>query len=447
MKRLRLTTRFAKSVAPPAAGQAFYYDNDVKQLALRVLPSGAKSWIVNITHNGKLYRRTLKPLRESTAEQARDEALKAIGQIKDGQDPLALKRERRRAGEEAKRTAAAVERARQDAAAHTLRRLCELYLADLQRRKRGAWRDAASLFKVHVYDGPEAAKPAREVTPREITAILRRVIDAGHGRTAAKLRSYLRAAYQRAAAAQNDPTASADLLELGIETNPVAITASLADFNVARKRKLSERELAITLRILSRDTSLPARAAWIGALLGGQRPTQLLRAQLVDFDETAKTLTLYDPKGRRKEPRPHVVPVVGEALPILKAFAKEAKERRSPWLFSTHGKVKLRAETVTAAVTAISDGLAAEAKKTGRSFEPFVLSDLRKAVETQLAALGVSKEVRGVLLSHGLGGVQNRSYNFHDYAGEMIEALKLWHARIAKLVKGPRKGVPSRVAV
>ena len=37
---------------------------------------------------------------------------------------------------------------------------------------------------------------------------------------------------------------------------------------------------------------------------------------------------------------------------------------------------------------------------------PFTAGDLRRTVETRLAAVGVSAEVRAQLQSHGLGGIQ-----------------------------------------
>jgi len=66
---------------------------------------------------------------------------------------------------------------------------------------------------------------------------------------------------------------------------------------------------------------------------------------------------------------------------------------------------------------------------------PFTVGDLRRTVETRLAALGVSLEVRGQLQSHGLGGVQARHYDRHDYLNEKREALEiLYHL----LVAGPK---------
>lgn len=68
-----------------------------------------------------------------------------------------------------------------------------------------------------------------------------------------------------------------------------------------------------------------------------------------------------------------------------------------------------------------------EAKKSeGGSFlTDFTLGDLRRTVETRLAAAGVSRETRAQLQSHGLSGVQVRHYDRHDYLQEKRQALEI----------------------
>ena len=63
--------------------------------------------------------------------------------------------------------------------------------------------------------------------------------------------------------------------------------------------------------------------------------------------------------------------------------------------------------------------------------QSFRLGDIRRTAETMLASLGFSLDLRGQLLSHGLGGVQNRHYDKHDYMPEKLKMLKAWEAHIA----------------
>jgi len=62
----------------------------------------------------------------------------------------------------------------------------------------------------------------------------------------------------------------------------------------------------------------------------------------------------------------------------------------------------------------------------------FTLGDLRRTVETRLAADGVSESVRGQLQSHGLGGVQARHYDRYEYLKEKREALEALHRLMGK---------------
>lgn len=62
--------------------------------------------------------------------------------------------------------------------------------------------------------------------------------------------------------------------------------------------------------------------------------------------------------------------------------------------------------------------------------QPFELRDIRRTCEMMLAGLGVSSDVRAQLQSHGLGGVQQRHYDRHDYA------LEKWQRHLDKLMAG-----------
>ena len=47
--------------------------------------------------------------------------------------------------------------------------------------------------------------------------------------------------------------------------------------------------------------------------------------------------------------------------------------------------------------------------------EAFNVRDIRRTVETMLAGLGISKDTRAQLLSHGISGVQAAHYDQHTY--------------------------------
>jgi len=73
--------------------------------------------------------------------------------------------------------------------------------------------------------------------------------------------------------------------------------------------------------------------------------------------------------------------------------------------------------------------------------EPFQLRDIRRTCETMLASLGVSSDVRAQLQSHGLGGVQTRHYDRHDYMAEKRQTLKTWGRHLERLKMGTTANV------
>ena len=68
--------------------------------------------------------------------------------------------------------------------------------------------------------------------------------------------------------------------------------------------------------------------------------------------------------------------------------------------------------------------------------EPFDLRDIRRTVETMLAGMGVSRDIRAQLLSHGISGVQAQHYDRHDYLKEKHAALLKWERHLNRIATG-----------
>jgi integrase len=291
--------------------------------------------------------------------------------------------------------------------------------------------DAVGLFRLHVTDAfPELAKTqAATIKAEQFRDVLARIIDAGKGRTAAKLRSYLRAAFGMAMRAGLDPTVPAAFTAFGVEVNQIERLPSLSQFNKALDRALTLPELqAFWKRLKSTPEGAARDAVMATMLLGGQRPTQLLRAVAGDVDTSAGTIVLRDIKGRNRaaNPRRHLLPIVEELAPIIARRRLLCQDANAP-LFSATGTTSLREETASELV---GDICAAMAKAGELERGAFQMRDLRRTAETHMAALGISSDVRAQLQSHGLGGIQQRHYDRHDYLPEKRAALELWVRRI-----------------
>ncbi len=90
------------------------------------------------------------------------------------------------------------------------------------------------------------------------------------------------------------------------------------------------------------------------------------------------------------------------------------------WIFTSNGVVPIVPDTLSATGSEIAN----EMLKAGEGRVLFILSDIRRTVETLLAGRGISREVRVQLQSHGLSGVQVRHYDKHDYRDEKRRVLE-----------------------
>ena len=307
----------------------------------------------------------------------------------------------------AKRTAAA---AKHEAAKHTLQNLLIDYCSHLEALGRVAVKDARSIFKLHVIEAwPKiAALPANQVTGEQIADMMRRVLELGKGRTANKLRSYVRAAYQTARAARSRASIPVRFKAYNVVANPAADTEPDESFNKPDKNPLSVEQLRTYWQAIRPLGGLQGAVLRLHLLTGGQRIEQLVN--LLYSNVQSDSILLFDGKGRPgKQPRPHTVPLIPAAASAL----LDCKPQGHFALSTDGGKTHLAAAT-----------LSSRAVEAAAAIADFKTKRIRSGVETLLASVGVSSEIRGRLQSHGIAGVQARHYDGHDYLSEKRKALE-----------------------
>jgi integrase len=331
-----------------------------------------------------------------TLDQARAKAAEyaALHGLTESRDVRAYLAERERAAQAAEAVRAERERAAAEAQrVYNLRALAAEYVATLERRdKHRSALDAANIFKNHLNKKTVADRPAKDVERAEVTALLRELVEAGKGRQAGKLRSYLRAAYGLALRAEGDASAPAALIAFNVKANPVADTRALSEFNKVRDRTLNEAELYAYWTRLADVPSAPVRGALqLALLLGGQRIAQLLRIKRADIDLPAGLLILRDPKGKRMQPRIHELPITPQAKAILQPLVARAAAMDPPsdWVFTSSGTAPVDPSTLSAAARDIAKAM----RKAKESRAPFMLADIRRTAETMLAGMRVSSDV------------------------------------------------------
>lgn len=318
--------------------------------------------------------------------------------------------------------------------------LCNAYAEHLENR--GSHKSALGALcdiRNYVANTEYAKIAANKLTTEAIVDLMRAVKEKCSFNKANRIRAHLSAAYAVAQSASTDASVSADLKRFGIVTNPVASTKKMRKLKVEKcpeaprpKRFLSAIELGHFWLALANtpDTGkLPYSAVRLTVLLGGQRCEQLLAAYASWVDLDARTITIFDSKGNREEPREHCLPLTDRALEEVAPLMKSFERTREPFLFAGRTKgTHLSSGLVSAAVRQISDHLVhSELIK-----KPFRYRHIRGTIESRMSELGIAKEIRAQLQSHDMGGVQMKFYHDATLLQLKLDALVRWEHFLAE---------------
>lgn len=427
MAKHKLTDAFIAhrvAEAPDLGRHRVFYDDHKdapRGFGVRVTKNGAVSFVLNYYAGGAERRATVNAKGERLSiTAARKRAQVMRDRINVAGDPL----RERQAERQAKAAAVAEARRKRDLG---LGALLAAYVDHLRSAGKPSAREVEGAAKRHIFDPfPRlAAKPADEVTVEDVMPVFHGLAKAGKFREAEKLRTYLRAAFTAARKARTDAAMHA-FVGFQIRYNPLddlAVTrpkeAALDAAQAAKERKwaLSEAQLAA---YWGRIQALPAphgSMLRLHLLTGGQRVKQLSRLERSNLDEDTKTVTLFDSKGRRQVAYEHVVPLLPEAEQAI----EEMRGLAGPYLFSvSRGKDGAVYHTLRDAMLEVAQAMV----EAGEVHQVFTPGTIRKTVETRLAAAGVGKDIRARLQSHGIGGVQDKHYDAHDYDAEKRAALR-----------------------
>lgn len=312
--------------------------------------------------------------------------------------------------------------ARLEASKFTLKNLLSDYCNHLEALNRMSYRDARSIFKIHITEAfPQIASlPANQVTGEQVADMMRRVLELQKGRTANKLRSYVRAAYQVAIGARSKASIPVHFKSYRVISNPGADTVPDEAQNKPDKNPLNITEIRSYWQIIKDMDDFKGAVLRFHLLTGGQRIEQLVNLKTCDIK--GNTITLYDSKGRPgKAPRPHTVPLISLAVEALKKCNPRGTYALSISIKSTqqNDDTTTENEKHLSAIT-----LSNWAVNAAKNIPGFATKRIRSGIETVLAGARISTEIRGRLQSHGITGVQARHYDGYDYIEEKRQALE-----------------------
>ena len=336
-------------------------DQRCKGLAVRVSPSGVKTWDLayRIRGTGKMRRLSLGRTSDVGLEQARERANELTSAARGGRDLI---------GEEGEARDAAASRI-------TVASLIDLYL---RRRVLGRLRTAKTIeSRLRRTLTPILQQYAADISRRDIRELLNAMVDVGKGREAEKRRQVCTAMF-RWALSQDivaaDPTAGLEAYDRG----------------TPRDRVLTVEEIETLWKWLDTDAlSLEAADILKLELLTGARCGEIsgLRAEEIDRNKWVWTL----PAQRSKNGRQRVTPIVGAAREML--------ERRLSGV--ENGPLFMLEKGVV--VTSAHIGHYLLTRRTTLPIAIFTSHDLRRTFATMLAEMGIALELVAAIVGHEFG--------------------------------------------
>lgn len=407
--KLKLTKTVVEGLAPVEGKQVVFWDTDIIGFGVRVSPGGSRTYFYQGRLNGKLMKVTIGKLGRITAEAARKDAKRIQSKMELGQDPSRDKGASK--------------------AASTFGEMMTAYCDLLTAQGKVSARNVKNQIDRDIKNAHPRLwkKPAAEITLHDCMAIVGALSDVGKKRQADKIRSYIRTAFSEAINAHGDATMPASMRKLNITFNPARDMRKVKGSSNAKDRALTLAEFRAYWRRVKTLPEPHRSIAMLHVLSGGQRQQQLARVTLHDIDRDGPSMRILDYKGRRTEPRVHIIPLLPEALESIDRITGSGE-----YVFSCDGGQR---PIHNVFINDIAKRIRDQMEKAGElEGGHFTAGSIRATVETRLIAkpYRVSSDVLGQLLSHGTGGIQQKHYQHHDFFDEKLEALQM----LLRMVEG-----------
>jgi integrase len=264
-------------------------------------------------------------------------------------------------------------------------------------------------------------RKARDVTRRQLIALLDAIVQRGAPVTANRVHALLAQLFTWAAAK--------DL----ISASPMAGVERPGGEERPRQRVLSAEEVkAFWTKLATADMAEPTRLALKLLLVTAQRRGELTFAKWAHFDLDGKLWTipaelLKSSHARRAEPEPHLVPLSPLALKLLDEL--KALTGEGTYVLPAHAdKRKNRSYCEWVLSRAV--------RKNATQFgiPHFTPHDLRRTAASFMTKLRVPRLHVEKVLNHATGDIAE-VYDRHDYLREKRVALEKWGRHLATIIE------------
>jgi integrase len=392
--------------APAAPGKTYdVADGVVPGLAVRVLPSGQRSFVLVARFPGKNgkaknpTRRSLGAYGALTLEKAREKARVWLDLINRGIDPQ-FEEERQRQATLRQQENSFATVAEQFIKRHVSKtRKAAIVERELRREFIARW----------------GARPITDITQHDVVAVIDEVVDRGAPYQAHNLLGHVRTLFNWTIARGI----------YGLDRSPCdrLRPAAVIGRKLARQRVLDDDELRAFWRA-THELGYPYGPLFRMLALTGQRKSEVAEARWREFDLQAKLWSI--PAARMKADAAHIVPLTDDVVALLASLPRFNK---GDCLFST----TFGARPV--------NGFSRAKKRLDRlmihdlgELPPFVLHDVRRSMRTGLSALPIPDFVRELVIAHTKPGL-HKVYDQFGYLDEKRRALDLWAARLRGIVE------------
>lgn len=398
--KIHITDKYLRSVALPAPGKMrMDYDTQFRGFAVRVTGAGSITFLLSYMLRGAERRHMIGRYPALTVELARRRALEIRRQVDLGQDPT--------------------EEKRREAREISVPALCERYLAEHASKKRSGHEDARRIerFVLPRWRNRKVKELTRADVDQLVSPIgVRTPYEAGH------LLALVRKMFSFA-------------LDKGIiDFHPCLRMKSPAPNKPRRRALTTAKELAIFWRMTGggvwRSIATESEADCLRFIaLTGCRSSEATNLPWSEIDLDQRQWLL--PAERSKNKRDHLLPLTDELVELLQRRRAAGSSYVFPGTTAPH--------LYASRLCVIAKRLCRRVARLG--FAPFTPHDLRRTVETGMAAARVHREYRDRVLNHVDPSVGAVHYNLYDYLDEKREALNTWHRRLRQQIEQPRAAI------
>lgn len=390
MSSFNLNESFIRSYPTPEKTTEIY-DSKINGLAVRIFPTGTKSFVYRYKWGNRSKRYTIGQFPKLSLTRARELAKDLYAKIRLGIDPILEKKERI---EEQK--------------SPSFRRLKKEYIA-------------------------KHLSTVRESTSNEFERIINKELTSLNSLQLNQItKSRVLKILDKKAYAEEHPTQANQIKIVLSSMYSFALKRDLVDANLMssistyatgeskRHRYYSESEISEIWNQIELMPS-PTKHTFQILFLLGQRKSETLKMKWDDIDSSNQIWII--PPHLAKNKQEHHIPIPKAAFKIINSLNK-----KSQYVFQSPVKDGCPIQSIKRQTKKVKDG---------SEIKDFRVHDIRRTMATYLAKLGTDRTVIGKILNHkGLSGDNSVTaiYDRYNYEAEKRRAIQNWEDCLMKII-------------